>query len=216
MPETTLTERDVKKLAIALAVYLSSLFASNTVGLKIMPLVLGLHVSTAVFSFPFVFLMTDVVGEVYGKRVAKFFVLAGFIATVLFIVYSLISLALPWDPAGAWVQSSYDQVFAVTIRISIASIIAFIVGEYQDVLSFFFFRDFWKRHSFWVGSMLAGLWSQLLDTVLFMTIAFYGVYDNHTLLGIILSWWLFKVAMGIVYSPLLYVGLWFFREKRSA
>ena len=208
-----LDERNTKKIIIALALYLASLFASNTLGLKIMPFFFGLHVSVAIFFFPFVFLTTDVIGEVYGKRMAKFFVLAGFIATLLFIFYSFLSLAMPWAAAGEWVHSSYNTVFGISVRIAIASVIAFIIGEYQDVISFFFFRNLWGTRNFWLRSTLSNVWSQLLDTVIFMTIAFYGVYDNKTLVSIMISWWLFKVAMGVVYTPLSYVGLWLLRDK---
>lgn len=203
-----LTERDTKKIIIALAIYLASLFAANTLGLKIMPFILGLHVSVAVFSFPFVFLTTDVIGEVYGKKMAKLFVLAGFIATVLFILYSFLSLALPWDAAAEWVHGSYDTVFGISLRIAIASLVAFIIAEYQDVVSFFYFKSsaIGSRY-FWLRSNLSNLWSQLLDTVLFMTIAFAGIYPTPVLIRIIITWWLFKVLMGVVYTPLSYLGI---------
>src|SRR5438477_9097008 len=99
-----LNEKSLRKISIALALYLTSLFAANTLGLKIMPFIFGSHLSVAVFSFPVVFLMTDVVGEVYGKSVAKFFVLAGFVSTALFIAYSFISLASPWSVDGEWAR----------------------------------------------------------------------------------------------------------------
>lgn len=208
-----LSESDFKKIAIALAVYLTSLFAANTLGLKIMPFIFGLHLSVGVFSFPIVFLMTDVVGEVYGKKIAKMFVLAGFIATAGFILYSLLSLAMPWAAAGEWVHTSYDQVFGISLRIALASLLAFIIAEYQDVLSFFFLRNKLGGKYFWLRSNLSNLWSQLLDTVIFMLVAFYGVYDNATLLRIIISWWLFKVAMGVLYTPLSYLGIRLLRGK---
>ncbi|HEY4516441.1 hypothetical protein A3C18_03775 [Candidatus Kaiserbacteria bacterium RIFCSPHIGHO2_02_FULL_54_11b] len=211
MDKVSLTERDTKKILIALAIYLASLFAANTLGLKIMPFILGLHVSVAVFSFPFVFLTTDVIGEVYGKKMAKLFVLAGFIATALFIVYSFLSLALPWDPAGEWAHQSYDQIFGISVRIAIASIVAFIVAEYQDVVSFFYFKGTIGSRYFWLRSNLSNLWSQLLDTVLFMTIAFAGVYPTPVLIRIMITWWLFKVAMGVLYTPLSYLGIRFLR-----
>ena len=211
-----LSERDIKKIVIALAVYLASLFAANTLGLKIMPFILWLHLSVAVFSFPFVFLTTDVIGEVYGKRMAKLFVLAGFIATSLFVIYSFLSLALPWDPAAEWVHASYNTVFGISVRIAIASLVAFAIAEYQDVISFFFFRKWFGETNFWIRSNLSNLWSQLLDTVLFMTIAFAGVYPTPVLIRIIITWWIFKVAMGFVYTPLSYLGLRFFRDKASA
>ena len=118
-----LSENALRKIAIAMALYLTSLIAANTLGLKIMPFLFGTHLSAGVFMFPVVFVMTDVIGEAYGKRVARFFVLAGFISTALFILYSLISLAVPWAEAGLWAKDSYNTIFAVSLRISIASLV---------------------------------------------------------------------------------------------
>lgn len=210
-----LTERSFKKLLIALTIYLTSLFAANTLGLKIMPFIFGSHLSVAVFSFPVVFLMTDVIGEVYGKSVAQLFVLAGFISTALFIAYSLLSLAIPWSTEGEWAQQGYNQIFGISVRIAIASLAAFLIAEYQDVWSFFFFRDQLGVKLFWLRSLFSNIWSQLLDTVIFMIIAFAGVYSTHTLISIIITWWLYKVAMGALYTPLSYIGIYFLREKKS-
>jgi uncharacterized PurR-regulated membrane protein YhhQ (DUF165 family) len=48
-----------------------------------------------------------------------------------------------------------------------------------------------------------------------MVIAFAGVYSWPTLISIILSWWLFKIVMGLLYTPLSYVGIWFLRNKKA-
>ncbi len=210
-----LSETASRKLLIALSIYLTSLFAANTLGLKIMPFLFDLHLSVGIFMFPVVFLMTDVVGEIYGKKIARLFVLAGFVSTALFIFYSMLSLAMPWSAAGDWVHSSYDTVFGVTARIAIASLVAFAIAEYQDVFAFFFFRERWGKRLFWLRSTLSNLWSQFLDTVIFMLIAFYGVYENEILLNLTISWWLFKVAMGFLYTPLSYVGLYLLRDGES-
>jgi len=208
-----LPENSFKKLIIALTLYLTSLFAANTLGLKIMPFLFGSHLSVAVFSFPIVFLTTDVIGEVYGKKTAKLFVLAGFISTAVFILYSLISIAMPWSTEGEWVRAGYNQVFGVTARIAVASLVAFIVAEYQDVFAFFFFRERWGEKLFWLRSLLSNFWSQFLDSVIFMVIAFAGVYSTPTLISIIISWWLYKVAMGFLYTPLSYLGIYLLKEK---
>ncbi len=210
-----LTENAFRRLLIALAVYLASLFAANTLGLKIMPFIFGSHLSVAVFSFPVVFLMTDVIGEVYGKRVAKFFVLAGFISTALFIAYSFLSLALPWSDGGQSVREGYDQIFGISVRIAIASLAAFLIAQYQDVLSFFFVREKLGVQAFWLRSILSNLWSQLLDTTIFMVIAFVGVYPSKTLVSIIITWWLYKVAMGALYTPLSYLGIRLLKEHNG-
>jgi uncharacterized integral membrane protein (TIGR00697 family) len=201
-----------RKLMIALAIYLTSLFAANTLGLKIMPFLFGSHLSVAVFSFPVVFLMTDVVGELYGKQVAKRFVLAGFVSTTLFIGYSLLSLAMPWSDDGAWVREGYGQVFGISTRIALASLTAFWIAENQDVFAFFYVRERIGIGPFWLRSLLSNAWSQLLDTAIFMAIAFVGVYPTGVLVSIIVTWWLYKVAMGMLYTPLSYLGLRFLRD----
>lgn len=210
-----LSENALRKILIALSVYITALLASNTLGLKIMSVPFGIHLSVGVFTFPIVFLMTDVIGELYGKRMARAFVLAGFVSTVLFIIVNYLSIWLPWAAEGEWVRSSYDTVFGISGRIAIASLVAFAIGEYQDVFAFFLFRDRWQARFFWLRSMLSGLWSQFLDTIIFMSIAFYGVYGNTELVRLIISWWLFKVVMGALYSPLLYVGLRLLKDETA-
>ncbi len=210
-----LSDKALLKLSIALSIYITSLVAANTLGLKIMPFLFGSHLSVGVFSFPVVFLMTDVVGEVYGKKMAKFFVWAGFISTALFILYSFISIWTPWSDAGLWVKDSYNQVFAISIRISIASLVAFIIGEYQDVLTFFFIKGKTGAKYFWLRSNISNLWSQFLDSVIFMLIAFLGIYPFPVLLSIIVTWWLYKVAMGALYTPLSYLSIWLLKEKND-
>lgn len=209
-----ISEHSFKKLILVLALYLTSLLAANTLGLKIMPFIFGSHLSVAVFSCPIIFLMTDVIGEVYGRKMAKFFVLAGFISTALFIAYSFLSLAMPWSLGGAWVKDEYNTIFGVSVRSAIASLVAFLIAEYQDVFSFFFFREKIGIKVFWLRSLLSNLWSQFFDSAIFMVIAFAGIYSFKMMVGIIISWWLYKVAMGFLYTPLSYLGIYLLKEKK--
>lgn len=211
------TQQTLRNLCLALCVYLTSLFAANTLGLKVMPFLFGGHLSVAFVSFPIVFLTTDVIGEVYGKSIARLFVLAGFVSTGLFLFYSIFSLALPWDASASWVKDGYNTVFGISARIAIASLVAFAIGEYQDVFTFFFFKQKLGDKHFWLRSNLSNLWSQFLDTVIFMLIAFLGVYSWSTLISLIFSWWAYKVLMGILYTPLSYLGIRVLKaaEKKS-
>ncbi|MFA6424186.1 MAG: queuosine precursor transporter [Candidatus Magasanikbacteria bacterium] len=203
------------KLAIVLTIYIVSLFASNTIGSKLMPFVFGTQLSVAVFYFPFVFLTTDVVGEVYGKKTARMFVLTGILSVALFLIYSAISTIVPWGSQALWMKDSYNEIFGLSARISIASLLAYAIGEYQDVISFFFFKQKTNLGGkyFWVRSNLSNVWSQFLDTVIFMFVAFYGVYPLKTLLLIIIPWWIYKVVMGLFYTPLSYIGIRLLRGR---
>lgn len=195
------------KIIIALTIYITSLFAANTLGIKLMPFLFGTQLSVAVFCFPVVFIMTDIIGEVYGKRMAKFFVWAGFISIILFLFYSFLSAIVPWGDRALWVKDGYNQIFGVTARMSIASLLAFIIAEYQDVISFFFLRNKFGTKNFWLRSNLSNIWSQFLDSSIFMFVAFLGIYPVGTILLIILPWWIYKIVMGALYTPLSYLGI---------
>ena len=132
--------------------------------------------------------------------------MAGFISILVFLIYSVIALIAPWAKEGLWVKDSFNTVFGISFRLSVASALAYIIGEYQDVLSFFFFKK--KFNTFWLQSNLSNLWSQAIDTLIFMFVAFLGIYSIKTILLISLPWWLYKVAMGFIYTPLSYLGIY--------
>lgn len=199
------------KIILVLVLYLSSLLAANTLGLKLMPFIFGTHLSVAVFFFPFVFLSTDVIGQVYGKTWAKNFVYAGLLATAFFTLYAALSLSLPWSTTNEKLPEAYALIFGVSLRMSLASLLAFFIAEYQDVIAFFFFKKLLHGRFFWLQSNLSNIWSQLLDTLIFMFVAFAGIYPFKTIILASLPWWLYKAAMGFAYTPLSYLGVYLLR-----
>jgi uncharacterized integral membrane protein (TIGR00697 family) len=201
-PRVTFT----RPLLLALTLYLTSLFASNTLGIKIMPFLFGTHLSTAIFAFPIVFLTTDVVGEVYGKAHARAFVRMGFYSILIFLGFNLLSNVVP-SSSDFRMPEAYGQIFGLSFRFTLASLVAFIIGEYQDVFTFFFLRAKMGGRLFWLRSFLSNLWGQLLDTVIWYSVALAGVYPPETLIRMMLPWWLFKVGMGVLYTPLSYAGI---------
>lgn len=209
------TEKMDFRLIIALTLYITSLFAANTLGFKIMPFLFGTHLSVGIFFFPFVFLTTDVIGQVYGKKMAKNFVLAGFISIIVFLIYSLISLPLPWSSSALWAKESYNTIFGISFRMSVASLLAFVIAEYQDVATFFFFKKKLSGRAFWLQSNLSNLWSQLLDTLIFMFVAFLGVFSVKAIILMSIPWWIYKVVMGLFYTPLSYLGIYLLKHDNS-
>lgn len=156
--------------------------------------------------------MTDVVGEVYGKTMARLFVRMGILTTVFFLAVNALSNAMPSSP-DFFMADAYGQIFNLSFRFSLASLAAFVVGEYQDVFSFFFLKAKLGGKHFWLRSNLSNLWGQLLDTAIWMAIAFGGIYPVKTIILIAVPWWLFKFGMGIIYTPLSYLGIRLLRPR---
>ena len=211
---TNLTERDYKKILLCLTLYITSLFAANTLGLKTMPFLFGTHLSVAVFYFPVVFIMTDVIGEVYGKKMANNFVIAGILSILVFLFYSFISGIAPWAKNSSWATESFNTIFGLSARFSIASITAFVIAEYQDVISFFFLKKQIGDKKFWLRSNLSNIWSQFFDSAIFILIAFVGTgrYSGHDMVLMIVAWWIYKVFMGFLFTPLSYLGVHILRN----
>lgn len=178
-----------------------------------MPFLRGTHLSVAVFWFPIVFLMTDIIGEIYGKKTARMFVHAGVLSIVLFLLYSLIAQITPWSQHSLWAKPAYEKIFSLSMRFSVASLVAYAIGEYQDVFAFFRAKAAIGSRYFWLRSNISNLWSQLFDTAVFLLIAFWGVYSLKAIILMAIPWYLYKVVMGALYTPLSYVGLKLLRSS---
>jgi uncharacterized integral membrane protein (TIGR00697 family) len=131
------------------------------------------------------------------------------------MLYSLISLVVPWAQDGLKFKDSFNTIFGISLRMSLASLLAFFIAEYQDVISFFFFKKKLNNKAFWLQSNLSNLWSQFLDTAIFMVVAFAGIYSWKVIVLMALPWWLYKVAMGLAYTPLSYLGIYLLKYENK-
>ena len=108
------------------------------------------------------------------------------------------------------------------MRIAAASLIAFSLSEFLDVLVFVKIRKMLGKSKLWFRTNASNFTSQLIDTVVFMTLAFYALdrsFDSNVafLFSLILPYWLLKCFMSIIETPLVYIGVkWLKSDKSSA
>lgn len=191
------------KLFFFLTIYLTALFASNLLGMKTMPFLFGTHLSVAVFFLPLLFITTDIVWQAYGKDMSKKFVFAGTIALTFFLLANTLSNIVPWSSATyERIGVAYDQIFSLSFRMGCASLFAFFFSEYIDVALFFFAKTF--TENFFIRSTFSNIISQAVDTAIFMTIAFAGVFSWEKILMMSIPWWIYRILWGLVYTPFSY------------
>ncbi len=193
--------------------FVSSLLLSNIMASKIMTIG-GLMLPAAVILYPVTFLFTDVVSEVEGKKSARDLVIMGFIMSLFMVLMLFIGKILP--PAPFWKhQDSYNVILGATPRIVLASMIAYIVSQNHDVWAF----HWWKRRTagrhLWVRNNLSTMASQLIDSVLFIGIAFSCVYSVKTVGGMILGQYLVKIGIAILDTPFCYLLVRFYAKDRE-
>ena len=153
------------------------------------------------------FLVTDILSEKYGKKEAGKAVAYSFSVMVLWLLGT--QLIMVFEPnANDYINGSLQVVFGLVPRITIASLIGFLISQNFDV---FLYHTIWKK----TGNDAKGLWlrnngstltSQAIDTILFTSIAFWGVYPPKVFLSILISTYLFKAVVAILDTPFMYLA----------
>jgi len=191
-----------QKLDLALALYVTCLMASNYLGLKVTDFY-GLVFSVAILTYPLTFIIIDAVRVVHGKKEAVNFVNLGTAMLVLTAALTWISLVAP--PAGRFAyEAQYQLIFGISFRIVLAGLVAYWVAHRLDLVVFQAIYEKYKGRFLWLSANVSSVVGEGLDSVIFMLLAFYGVYPNDLLLRAMLSWWFFKVVINAFQTPILY------------
>ena len=203
------------KLYLCLGLFVAALSAANLLGAKVATF-WGITVSVGIFSYPLTFLITDGIAEVYGKEKTKNFVWAGFLSQVIIFLLVLVSIKLP--PASRYTfNAEYVPIFSMSMRMIIASVIAFLVSQLHDIWAFHLWKKITKGKYLWIRNNLSTIASQLIDSLLFMYIAFYHLTPKFTaafVLSITIPYWILKVIMAILDTPFCYMIVsWLKKDK---
>lgn len=196
------------KTNILIGLFIAALIAANLLGNKITYL-FGISASVGIFAFPITFLVTDIIAEVHGKQKARSVVYAGMVAIVLVFLLTALSIWLP--PATRFeFNTEYQQIFGVSLRILIASFIAFAISQTHDIWAFHFWKKKTNGKHLWFRNNASTFVSTFIDTTIFMFIAFYQVTPKFTIpfiFALIIPYWLLKIFMAIIDTPFCYLGV---------
>ncbi|MGE6488762.1 queuosine precursor transporter [Paenisporosarcina sp. NPDC076898] len=153
-----------------------------------------------------IFLVTDILNEKYGKQEAKKAVWLGFIFLLMMTV--IMQMVLLFQPAADdFAQESLSTIFGLIPRIALGSMIAYLVSQYTDVLIFSFLRKLFPSDgAFWIRNNGSTMLSQLLDTLIFTSIAFWGVYPTDVWLSVFISTYVLKFLVSILGTPFGYIA----------
>ena len=197
------------------ALFVASMVMVNTLGTKITT-ILGVRVSVGIFFVPVLFLTTDIIGEVFGRKEASRFVNMATIMLVL--LFLMMSLCIAIKPNESWDhQEQYATVFGSSLRMTIASLISFVVAQQLDVFMFSLWGKITKGKHLWIRNNMSTIVSQLIDTTIFEFVAFWHLTPKFTtgyIFSLILPYWLFKVVFALLDTPLCYLGVWWLSGKR--
>lgn len=164
-----------KNLLILNGIFITSLLIANVVSAKIVTFG-GLVIPAAIVAYPLTFLMTDIIGEIWGKEQANQSVKLGFICQLISLILIGLAIILPVAPF-ADNQAEFKGIMAQSFRVVAASLVAYYCSQSWDVWVFHKIREKGTGNK-WLRNNLSTMTSQIIDTAIFITIAFIGSVPN--------------------------------------
>ena len=211
--------RELKVYVALTMLFVASLTASNFLASKLFAMgsIAGITLlaPAAVLAYALTFTFTDIISELYGRKAANLAVRIGFFSQLIVLGYALFALklrAVPWSPAD---DESFSRVIGMSGNIILASLAAYIVSQHHDVWAFHWWKMRTKGRWLWLRNNASTAVSQLIDTVIFITLAFSilprlmgGEPIPFPVVGtIIAGQYLVKLLIALVDTPLVYAGV---------
>ncbi len=185
------------------ALFVGLLILSNILGVKLFS-VGDFVLPAAVVVYVVTYLVTDVIGEVYGKEVAKKTVKAGFLTQIVAMIFIMIAIALPAADSVFDKQAEFETILGGSFQVMLASLVSYLVSQNTDVWIFHKLKAKHGDNKLWLRNNLSTMTSQLLDTTVFITIAFFGL-PWSVILGMIGTQYAFKFLVAVVDTPITYL-----------
>ena len=205
---------DFVMAAFVTILLLSNVLGAGKVAVIDLPGIGSWPFGAGILFFPVSYVIGDILTEVYGYARARRCIWAGFGALLVMAFMAWVVVALP--PADTWQgQAAYEQVFGQVPRIVLASIIAFWAGEFVNAYVLARMKIWTRGRHLWsrtIGSTLVG---QGVDSLIFYPLAFYGVWDNETLLIVLATQWVLKVGWEAVLTPVTYAVVGWLKRREG-
>lgn len=194
------------------SIFSAALVISNVLSTKLM--VIGpLIVPGGVICYAVTYLMTDVIGELYGKAAAERVVRQGLLCQVMCMALIQLTLLLPG--ADIVIDEAYDTALGMSLWFTLAGLVAYVVSQSIDVEVFHRIRQrlIIKGNGYrWVWNNASTLVSQAVDTIVFLGIAFglgmKYLFDAGTcglLMQMMISQYIVKALLAILDTPFFYL-----------
>ena len=212
---------DTKTKALNLYIILSGIFIAslvtcNLIANKFVSIDLGFKtfiVSAGILPYPITFLITDILSEIYGRKMTNRVVLSGFFASIIVLFFLWLGSqpsALATSPVS---YNTYDTVFRNAWRVMAASMTAYLSAQFLDVRLFHFWKKLTNGKHLWLRNNASTVGSQLVDTILVVSVLFVGVWSTGDIFRAIIDGWLFKILCAFIDTPIFYFLSWRLKKE---
>jgi queuosine precursor transporter len=208
--------KSYRYLTLISILFVAILMISNTVAIKQIQ-IFGLFLDGGTLLFPLSYIFGDVLTEVYGYGEDRKVIWYGFIASIVMAFNYWIVSMLPSTPDAFSldVSNAFNLVLAPTPRIVLASLIAYFFGSFVNSYIVAKLKVLQKGQHLYqrtIGSTVIG---QMVDTTIFIILAFGGIFEWPRIGMMIISIYFFKVAIEILFTPITYQVIRYLKKQEG-
>jgi queuosine precursor transporter len=186
-------------------IFVAALLVSDLIGGKFFR-VAGLDFSVGMIPFPLTFLLTDIVNEFYGTEGARRLTYVGLVTAVFVFAVINVAIALPTSPESPLAGGVFKNVIGSSVRLYVASLAAYLVGQLLDISIFLFVRRLTGERFLWLRSTGSTVVSQAIDSLVVNFVFLSGTKSMLFIFQTARNNYLVKLALAIGLTPIIYLG----------
>ena len=214
-------QRSYRYLDLVMVAFVTVYLCSNLIGPAKaasldLPLLGQVTFGAGVLFFPISYVFGDILTEVYGYARARRVIWTGFAAMLFASLMAFVVVSLP--PAAGWNnQAAYEIAFGSTWRIVAASLVAYCVGEFVNSFLLAKLKLLTEGKHLWMRTIGSTVFGEGVDSLLFYPLAFWnsGLIPNELIPSLMLSQWIAKTAVEVLFTPLAYKIVGFLKRAEQ-
>lgn len=207
-------ERSQRLLMVVVALFVTLYLVSNIMAVKVISLFDLFYFDAGTITFPFAYMLGDVLTEIWGYRTARKVIFMTFVCNVILVLCTQIGVWLPSPGYLDETASAYNHIFNYVPRIVIGSLAGFLLGELSNACLMERIKKLTNGRRLWVRTIGSSMVGYIFDTLPFVLIAFLGVVSTHDLIYMLVFQYVSKLLIEVVFgTPMAYVVIAFLRKN---
>ena len=201
-------------LMVVTALFVTLYLVSNVMAVKVIGLFGLFYFDAGTITFPFAYMLGDVLTEIWGYRTARKVIWMTFLCNIIMVVCTQIGVWLPSPDYLDVTANAYNTIFTYVPRIVLGSLAGFLFGELSNAWLMDRIKAKTKGRFLWVRTIGSSVVGYLFDTLPFVLIAFAGILTTRDILLMITVQYFMKLAIEVLFgTPMAYAVIVFLKRK---
>ena len=206
----------ISPYVVTTVLFIMCYVVSNLMAVKVIGFFGLFYFDAGTITFPLAYMLGDVLTEIWGYRTAKKTIILAFLCNIFVVVFTQIGVWLPSVDYLDPVADAYDTVFNYVPRIVVGSLVGFLLGELSNAWLMDKIKSKTKGKFLWVRTIGSSMVGYIFDTIPFVLIAFLGVLTTRDLILMIVSQYIMKLSIEVLFgTPMAYAAISYLRKRAA-